>query len=118
MKSTILAVMSVGFLAAGLLAQTLPDTVDAHVAAARAAAGSEHVSTFNNLCTAADERASSNPTAAAAGAPAPAPDRATWHVEPVKVFDNLYYLGQSEYSAWAVTGMRPTPARRIISATR
>jgi len=24
-------------------------------------------------------------------------------VEPAKVFDNLYFLGQSEYSAWAVT---------------
>ena len=26
-----------------------------------------------------------------------------WYVEPVKVFDNLYFVGQSEYSAWAVT---------------
>src|SRR5690348_17576858 len=26
-----------------------------------------------------------------------------WHAEPVKVFDNLYFVGQSEYSAWAVT---------------
>jgi metallo-beta-lactamase class B len=25
------------------------------------------------------------------------------HAEPVKVFDNLYFVGQSEYSAWAVT---------------
>ena len=30
------------------------------------------------------------------------PDRSTWYVEPVKVFDNLYFVGQSEYSAWAV----------------
>jgi L-ascorbate metabolism protein UlaG (beta-lactamase superfamily) len=28
---------------------------------------------------------------------------ATWHAEPAKVFDNLYFVGQSEYSAWAVT---------------
>jgi metallo-beta-lactamase class B len=31
------------------------------------------------------------------------PDRSVWYVEPVKVFDNLYFVGQSEYSAWALT---------------
>src|SRR5215471_11699070 len=31
------------------------------------------------------------------------PDRSTWHAEPVKVFDNLYFFGQSEYSVWALT---------------
>ena len=30
------------------------------------------------------------------------PDR-EWYAEPVKVFDNLYFLGQTEYTAWAVT---------------
>ena len=30
------------------------------------------------------------------------PARETWHAEPVKVFDNLYFLGQTEYSVWAV----------------
>jgi metallo-beta-lactamase class B len=49
------------------------------------------------------------PAAAAAPAapPAPAqtgpPTRATWHTEPAKIFDNLYFVGQTEYSAWAVT---------------
>ena len=31
------------------------------------------------------------------------PDRSTWYAEPVKVFDNLYFLGQSEYAVWAIT---------------
>jgi len=31
------------------------------------------------------------------------PDRSTWHAEPVKVFDNLYFFGQTEYSVWALT---------------
>ena len=39
--------------------------------------------------------------APAAPQPSP-PDRSQWHVEPVKVFDNLYFVGQSEFSAWAV----------------
>ena len=29
--------------------------------------------------------------------------RAQWHAEPAKVFDNLYFVGQTEYSAWALT---------------
>ncbi|MSO84156.1 MAG: MBL fold metallo-hydrolase [Acidobacteria bacterium] len=41
--------------------------------------------------------------AAPAGAQPPAtPARAQWHAEPVKVFDNLYWVGQTEYTAWAV----------------
>jgi metallo-beta-lactamase class B len=103
MKQMILVGFTLSFVGATLLAQTVPNTVEAHIAAAKAAAGSEHTSTFNSLCGATEERASSNPAPARAGAPAAPPDRAKWHVEPVKVFDNLYYLGQSEYSAWAVT---------------
>ena len=34
--------------------------------------------------------------------PRPVPERSTWHAEPVKVFDNLYYIGEKEYSAWAL----------------
>jgi hypothetical protein len=30
------------------------------------------------------------------------PAKETWHAEPVKVFDNLYFLGMKEFSAWAV----------------
>ena len=33
----------------------------------------------------------------------PAPPRETWYAEPEKVFDNLYFVGQTEYSAWAIT---------------
>ena len=103
MKTTLVIGVALSFMAAGLLAQTVPNSVDAHIAAAKAAAGTEHVSVFNSLCMATEERASSNPAPTrAATTPAPSPDRAKWHSEPVKVFDNLYYLGQSEYSAWAV----------------
>jgi metallo-beta-lactamase class B len=31
------------------------------------------------------------------------PDRSTWYAEPVKVFDNMVFVGQSEYSVWAIT---------------
>ena len=103
MKTTISIGLALSVVGATVLAQTVPNTVDAHVAAAKAAAGSEHTNTFNSLCMATEERASSNPAPRANATPPPPPDRAKWHVEPMKVFDNLYYLGQSEYSAWAVT---------------
>ena len=76
-------------------------TIDEHVKAAETAAGQEYRPLFTQLC--------------AAPAPAPParggggrgqqgpPERSTWYAEPVKVFDNLYFLGQSEYSVWAVT---------------
>ncbi|PYR65302.1 MAG: MBL fold metallo-hydrolase [Acidobacteria bacterium] len=103
MKTTISIGLALSVVGATVLAQTVPNTVDAHIAAAKAAAGSEHTNTFNSLCMATEERASSNPAPRANATPPPPPDRAKWHVEPMKVFDNLYYLGQSEYSAWAVT---------------
>lgn len=31
------------------------------------------------------------------------PDRSTWYAEPVKAFDNMVFVGQSEYSVWAIT---------------
>jgi metallo-beta-lactamase class B len=76
------------------------DTSDVHVAAAKAAAGQDHLGVFEPLCAAPP--AAQNPAPAAAAAPG-APDRSAWHVEPVKVFDNLYFVGQSEFSSWAVT---------------
>ena len=39
---------------------------------------------------------------AAAPAPRPAPDRATWYASPYKVFDNFYWLGTRAHSSWAL----------------
>ena len=82
-------------------AQTFPDTVDGHVAAAKAAAGTDYTALATRLCT------PPAPPARPAGTPATprpsgAPARDTWYAKPVKVFDNLFFVGQSEYSAWAV----------------
>ena len=77
-------------------AQSTTGTVESHVAAAKAAAGTEHVALFNSLC-----RPASGPAPAATG-PRQTPERSTWHYEPVKAFDDLYYLGEKDYSAWAL----------------
>jgi metallo-beta-lactamase class B len=86
--------------AAGVQAQNAE--VDRHIAAARAAAGDEHAGMVGRLCP--------MPVSAAAGRGGPprgmprgTPDRDSWYAEPVKVFDNLYYVGMTEFSTWAVT---------------
>ena len=87
---------------ATLVGQKGLDTVEANVNAARTAAGHEFPGLFEQLCVVPARPAA--PPAQGRGGQAPAtPDRLVWHVEPVKVFDNLYFVGQSEYSSWAVT---------------
>jgi metallo-beta-lactamase class B len=90
---------------AALAGQNTGDTADARVALARTAAGDTYRNLFNFLCTVPAPRGG-GPGAAGrrGGGPPPGPpDRSTWYAEPVKVFDNLYFVGQSEYSAWALT---------------
>jgi metallo-beta-lactamase class B len=99
----IAALAATGLIAAVLHAPALGQSVDtaaligSHIAAAQAAAGSQSSNIFNGLCLAPQ-----------AGPPAATgtradPELADYHVEPVKVFDNLYFVGEKEYSSWAVT---------------
>ena len=88
--------------------QAGPGSAASHIDAAKRAAGSDYRPVFTGLCGSL-----TSPAFGAASGPAPGstqsapstdpPPRSQWHVDPVKVFDNLYYLGQSEYTAWAVT---------------
>ncbi|HKB10693.1 MAG TPA: MBL fold metallo-hydrolase [Vicinamibacterales bacterium] len=77
---------------------------EAHVAAAKAAAGTEFAGVFSRICTEAVPRTPAEPRPARGAAPPRTgpPPRDTWHAEPVKVFDNLYFVGQTEYSVWAI----------------
>ncbi|MEO8483262.1 MAG: MBL fold metallo-hydrolase [Acidobacteriota bacterium] len=107
-------------LAAAPMAQAPATEVDAHVAAARAAAGMEFRNTFMNLClpggggpgggargtapapTGPRGAGGQVPTGRAGAAPGQAPDRANWYAPPFKVFDNLYWLGTRQHSSWAL----------------
>lgn len=95
----------VAWTGASTFAQSTATTVEGHVAAAKAAAGTYHTNLFGSLCSANNLQPPAAPAQGQRGrgaaAPGP-PDRSTWHAEPVKVFDNLYYVGMTEYSAWAV----------------
>ena len=101
-----------------LAAQDSKDTPEAHFAAAKAAAGDDFQGLFEFQCNGPGPGGPRAAAGAARGGPgrgqgggraggpgraAGPPDPSTWHVEPVKVFDNLYFFGQSEYAVWAIT---------------
>jgi metallo-beta-lactamase class B len=87
-----------------------PPAVEAHVEAAKKAAGTDLMGVYTPVCNTA--LALVKPPAPREGGPGGAgrrgggppstPARETWHADPVKVFDNLYFVGQTEYSAWAI----------------
>jgi metallo-beta-lactamase class B len=114
-------ILPVLILAATMLAaQEAPP--DPHVAAAKAAAGEDFQNLFNFQCNGpgpGGPRAAAGAQRPPAGTPRPAgrppgpPDKSTWYAEPVKVFDNLYFFGQSEYAVWAIT----TPQGIIVIDT-
>jgi metallo-beta-lactamase class B len=110
-----------GMLLATLTLTAQDATSDAHIAAAKAAAGDDFQNLFTFQCygpgpggqrtpPGATPAAARGPARGAEGAPRGGgrgqqgpPDRSTWYAEPVKVFDNLYFFGQSEYAVWAIT---------------
>ena len=73
-----------------------------HVATAKAAARQDHVGLFKSLCVPPPPLPATGAPAQAAAQPSGPPPRAQWYAPPVKVFDNLYFLGQTGYTAWAV----------------
>ena len=107
MKRTLGAIFSVfTVVGATVLAQAPVNEIDAHIATAKTAAGQDYRGTFVNLCLPSAPRAAAQGAAARRGA-APSgapetPDRANWYAPPLKVFDNLYWLGTRQHSSWAL----------------
>jgi metallo-beta-lactamase class B len=100
MKSATVAAL----LAAGLAAAQTSES-DAHLAAAKAAAGADFAGVYDRICGEAVPKTPAEPRPARGSAPARPPGpppRESWHAEPVQVFDQLYFLGQTEYSVWAL----------------
>jgi len=100
MKSLCLGVICSVVLAAVAVGAQGTSLTESHLATARAAAERDFTDLFDTTCGLVRPSLVVNTTPAPPSVPA---DRATWAAEPAKVFDNLYFVGQSEYSAWAVT---------------
>lgn len=93
-------VVAVSLSSAGMVlsAQSKADQVAAHVAAAEKASAGYYSYLQSIVCP--QPPAAPNPEAAAApGIPA----RETWYFEPMKVFDNFYYIGTKTHGSWALT---------------
>jgi metallo-beta-lactamase class B len=84
---------------ASAFAQKTADAIDAHLIAARSAAGFDFTGTLARLCVAPV----AVPETLREVAPGPASARDTWFIEPAKVFDNLYFVGSKIQSSWALT---------------
>jgi metallo-beta-lactamase class B len=89
---TILAVVFSAF------AQSSQEAIDAHLIAARNAAGFDFTGTLARLCVAPV----AVPSTLRDVAPGPAPARETWFIEPARVFDNLYFVGSKFHNSWAL----------------
>jgi len=92
----------------GVGAQQITGTVDNHVAASKAAARMQFSALQQRVCESAIPAPRAGEAGRAAGAggggrQAGPPPASQWHAEPAKVFDNLYFVGMTEYSAWALT---------------
>ena len=75
-------------------AQRSPSSAEAHMAAAKQAAGMDITGLLAQLCVTPD---------IFIGGGGGTPDRATWFAEPVKVFDNLIFVGTKTHASWALT---------------
>src|SRR5271154_7458834 len=83
---------------ANAFAQGTVDAIDAHLVAARNAAGFDFTGTLARLCVVPPFV----PDTMRDVAPGPAPARDTWFIEPAKVFDNLYFVGSKIHNSWAL----------------
>lgn len=74
-----------------------------HVEAARAAAGQDHAFIFGRLCEETIKTLGAAPPVGEVPAALPSTDSARpWYAPPAKVFDDLYFLGQTAFSVWAL----------------
>jgi hypothetical protein len=82
--------------------QPAANSVDGHMLAAQKAAGLEFPGLLSRLCVVPPNKENSPPPQPPSATPRPAPDRSNWYAPPVKVFDNLYWVGTMIHSSWAL----------------
>lgn len=114
-KQVLMAVVGATLVGTSLSGQAPVSEIDAHINAAKGAAGLDYRATFANLCFPGANPGLANPAVARAGGAGPAgaggaggrgpaatPDRTTWYASPYRVFDNFYWLGTRQHSSWAL----------------
>lgn len=78
--------------------------IEAELLAARTAAGTEHLGTLARLCIAPGSGTlnTSDNLPRYVRDPSNIPPRETWFAESAQVFDELYFVGGSQHSSWAL----------------
>ena len=85
-------------------AQVTPDSIEGHLAAGKnAAGGRDDTPDFYGLVTAVCVAPLNAPARPDAPAPRMNPNRARAYLEPMKAFDDLYWMGTPSRSTWALT---------------
>src|SRR5689334_19310118 len=78
-------------------------SVSQHVEAARRAAGADHGFIFGQLCADPIRAINAPPAVGEVPAELPGKDPARkWYAEPARVFDDLFFLGQTAFSVWGL----------------
>jgi metallo-beta-lactamase class B len=96
-------------------AQGAADQIRQLVEAARDAAGQEHAFLLSGLCAGPMRAVNAAPVELGdfpRALPATDPER-EWYTEPVQVFDDLFYLGQTAFSVW---GLRTSDGIILVDA--
>jgi metallo-beta-lactamase class B len=76
------------------------------VRTAKEAAGFEHLGTLNRLCVlppSTGAPSTNDEVPEYITDPSTAPARDSWYADPAQVFDDLYFVGGSQHSSWALT---------------
>ena len=98
-----------------LRAQGVTAEIRSRVEAARAAAGREHAYYFSQVCSVPIQAVGATPPETVGiprALPSTDPDR-EWYAEPVQVFDDLFFLGQTGYTVW---GLRTSEGIILVDA--
>jgi len=97
-----------------LAAQSVTNEIRARVETARAAAGEDHQFYFGRVCTVPIEAVGAAPSVGEVPGALPSTDpEREWYAEPVRVFDDLFFLGQTAYSVW---GLRTAEGIILVDA--
>lgn len=85
------------------LAQTPADAVRSYIEAARGFAAADHAFVFGQLCANPIKAVNAAPVTEMVPGALPTIDKdREWYAEPARVFDDLYFLGQTAFSVWAL----------------
>jgi metallo-beta-lactamase class B len=88
---------------AAITAADPAQSVAQHVEAARRAAGTDHGFIFGQLCAEPIKAINAAPAVGQVPGELPTIDPARkWYAEPARVFDDLFFLGQTAFSVWGL----------------